>query len=451
MTIEMTSGKSMKIVRADSMDAAGLTSLLARPAMEAGDELRQVVSGIIESVRRDGDSALLEYGRRFDGREPVSLMATADELGAAADELDRGLLAAIDTAIETVGRFHQVGKPEDQCVETAPGVTCQVRWRALDPVGLYVPAGSAPLPSTAIMLGVPARLAGCRNIVLSTPPGADGRADAAVRAIAFKLGIDKVLVAGGAQAVAAMAYGTESVPRVTKIFGPGNRFVTEAKRQVAEHADGADMDLPAGPSELMVLADDSANPEFVAIDLLSQAEHGPDSQVFLVTTSTDLAQQVVAAIEQLLSRLPRVDTARKALAHGAILIVGRMDQAMTIANAYAPEHLIIACRNADDLCDEVHNAGSVFLGHYTPESLGDYVSGTNHVLPTGGWARSRAGLSVTDFMRRMTVQQATPEGLKQLGPAGATLAAHEGLDAHRLAIDLRLSSLTGGSTQGEAG
>jgi len=442
----MTIAAGMKIIRLDRIDPGELDRILARPAMEPDAELRQTVADIVQTVRRDGDAALLAFGKRFDGREPVSLLATADDLASAADELEPKLLAAIDTAIGTVGRFHQAGKPEDQTMETAPGVTCQVRWRALDPVGLYVPAGSAPLPSTAIMLGVPARLAGCRDIVLSTPPGADGRADAAVRAIAFNLGIDKVLVAGGAQAVAAMAYGTASVPRVVKIFGPGNRFVTEAKRQVAEFANGAAMDLPAGPSEVMVIADDSANPEFVAIDLLSQAEHGPDSQVFLVTSSASFAQQTSASVERLLETLPRADTARKALANGAILVVDRIDQAIEISNDYAPEHLIIACRDAGELCDGVHHAGSVFLGHYTPEALGDYVSGTNHVLPTGGWARSRAGLSVTDFMRRMTVQEATPEGLGNLGPAGACLAAHEGLDAHRLAIDLRLASLGRGES-----
>ncbi|TVQ29146.1 MAG: histidinol dehydrogenase [Wenzhouxiangella sp.] len=437
----------MNVIQANQLTDDALSGLLARPAMESGAELRQVVAAIVDEVRRGGDAALLACGERFDGRRPASLLATAEDLDGAASELDEELLDAIDTAIDTVRRFHAAGKPQDQIVETAPGVTCQARWRALDPVGLYVPAGSAPLPSTAIMLGVPARLAGCRNIVLATPPGPDGRADAAVRAIAKRLDIDTVLVAGGAQAVSAMAYGTESVPRVTKIFGPGNRFVTEAKRLVSESADGAAMDLPAGPSEVMVIADDSANPEFVAIDLLSQAEHGPDSQVFLVTTSPGMAEATNQALEALLERLPRADTARQALAHGAILVVDSLVRAVQLANDYAPEHLIISTRDADQLCDEITTAGSVFLGHYTPESLGDYISGTNHVLPTAGWARSRAGLSLLDFMRRMTVQEATPQGLKTLGPPGARLAAHEGLEAHRLAITLRLDALArdGGS------
>jgi len=431
----------MKIIPFKQLDERALEQLLARPAMESDQRLREQVAEIIATVRRDGDQALLDYARRFDGREPQSLIATGEDLASAEQALDADLIRAIETAMDTVRRFHAAGKPQDVEVETAPGVVCQARWRALEPVGLYVPAGSAPLPSTAIMLGVPARLAGCQQIVLATPPGRDGKADAAVRYIAHRLGIETVLVSGGAQAVAAMAYGTDSVPRVAKIFGPGNRFVTEAKRQAAEHAAGAAMDMPAGPSEVMVLADDSANPEFVAIDLLSQAEHGPDSQVFLVTTSQALADAVAAALDQQLASLPRADTARQALAHGAILLVDTLDQAVAISNRYAPEHLIIACRDAAGLGEQIDTAGSVFLGHYTPESLGDYISGTNHVLPTAGWARSRGGLSVSDFMRRMTIQQASPEGLRQLGPDGARLAAHEGLDAHRLAIELRLATL----------
>jgi histidinol dehydrogenase len=432
----------MRIINAGQVDDREIAELLKRPRLESDAELRQTVAEIIGEVRSRGDAALIDYGQRFDGHVPANLLATAKDLASAADLLDADLLAAIDTAIDTIGRFHQAGLPHDYDVETAPGVICQARWRALDPVGLYVPAGSAPLPSTAIMLGVPARLAGCRQIVLATPPGPNGRADPAVLAIAARLEIDTVLVAGGAQAIAAMAYGTDSVPRVTKIFGPGNRFVTEAKRQVSETAEGAAMDLPAGPSEVMVIADQSANARFIAIDLLSQAEHGPDSQAFLITTSEPLAVNVASEIESLLTRLPRAETARLALAHGAILTVETLDQAISLANDYAPEHLIIACERASELCADIVSAGSVFLGHYTPESLGDYISGTNHVLPTAGWARSRAGLSVTDFMRRMTVQEATPEGLKAIGPAGARLAAHEGLDAHRLAIELRLAALT---------
>lgn len=431
----------MTIVEWKALNAAERERLLARPALETTDELRANVAAIIQTVRAGGDAAVLDYGRRFDGREPAALLATDDGLASAKDELDPQLIAAIDKAIDTVTRFHEAARPRDYQVETAPGVTCQARWRALDPVGLYVPAGTAPLPSTAIMLGVPARLAGCRRIVLATPPGENGRADAAVRYIAHRLDIDTVLVAGGAQAIAAMAYGTESVPRVVRVFGPGNRFVAEAKRQAAQDPAGAAMDLPAGPSEVMVIADATAEPDFVAMDLLSQAEHGPDSQVFLVTDSGAFGDRVIASLERLATKLPRAETAWQALAHGAIITVDQLDQAVAVANDYAPEHLIIATDHADVLCEDIISAGSVFLGHYTPEALGDYISGTNHVLPTGGWARSYAGLSLTDFMRRMTVQEATPEGLCNLGPDGARLAAHEGLDAHRLAIQLRLDKL----------
>ncbi len=437
----------MKIVSAHDLDQAALMDVLARPVMETNAELRQTVANIIAEVRARGDDAVKDFGERFDGRPPASLLATVDDLAAASDGLDASLLEAIDTAIDTIGRFHAAGKPQDLAIETADGVTCQARWQALDPVGLYVPAGSAPLPSTAIMLAVPARLAGCRQIVLATPPNANGRADAAVLAIARKLDIDTVLVAGGAQAVAAMAYGTESVPRVAKVFGPGNRFVAEAKRQVSESADGAAQDLPAGPSEVLVIADDAANPAFVAMDLLSQSEHGPDSQAFLITNSAAFAEQVNQSLYRLTPRLARAETARIALGHGAIIVTDSLDQAVDISNAYAPEHLIISTRDPHALCDMTTSAGSVFLGHYTPESLGDYISGTNHVLPTGGWARSIGGLSITDFMRRMTVQEATPAGLKKLGPPGARLAAHEGLDAHRLAITMRLESLEAESGQ----
>jgi len=294
------------------------------------------------------------------------------------------------------------------------------------------------LPSTAVMLLVPARLAGCREIVLATPPNAHGRADDAVLYVAEKLRLDRVLVAGGAQAIAAMAYGTESVPTCAKLFGPGNRFVAEAKRQVALDVAGAAQDLPAGPSEVLVIADDSANPEWVAIDLLSQAEHGPDSQVLLVTDSERLAEAVEAEIERLLGSLSRAETTAKALQYASIVQVSSMTEAIEVSERYAPEHLIIQTHNADAVAERIRSAGSVFVGHHTPESLGDYISGTNHTLPTGGWARTTSGLAVVDFMRRMTLQSATPAGLKAVGRSGARIAAHEGLDAHRLAIELRL-------------
>lgn len=424
----------MKTVNWNGLDEAGRNAVLARPEMETGAELQRIVADIVSNVRDRGDAAVSEYTRRFDGVTPPMLWQET----AGHAPLDPDLDAAIDRSIETVRTFHAAGRPKDYSLETAPGVMCSMRHLALDPVGLYVPAGSAPLPSTAVMLLVPALLAGCRSIVLATPPDANGLADDAVLAVAAKLGLDKVLIAGGAQAIAAMAYGTETVPACTKLFGPGNRFVAEAKRQAAADVDGAAQDLPAGPSEVLVIADDSANPEWVAIDLLSQAEHGPDSQVILATDSQALAEAVDGKLEKLLGRLSRGETTAKALEHAAIVLVNTIDDAIEVSERYAPEHLIIQTRDADAVADRITTAGSVFVGHYTPESLGDYVSGTNHTLPTGGWARTASGLAVVDFMRRMTVQAASAAGLRELGPAGARLAAHEGLDAHRLAIELRL-------------
>jgi histidinol dehydrogenase len=429
----------------DAANDTGLGALLARPKLESSQALAETVSQIIASVRAGGDRAVSDFGQRFDAHPAEALWASETEISQAKYKLDDDLIDAIDTAIATIEKFHALGLPTSYTTETAPGVTCQAQWRALDAVGLYVPAGSAPLPSTAIMLGVPARLAGCRQVVLATPPGADGRADPAVLMIAERLGISQVLVAGGAQAVAAMAYGTETVPPVVKIFGPGNRFVTEAKRQVSLDIDGAAMDMPAGPSEVMVLADDSADAQFVAADLLSQAEHGPDSQALLVTDSRALAEAVAGQIDALLPKLARADIATTALTHARALVVPSIDQALAVANRYAPEHLILASDRAEDWVAKITTAGSVFVGHNTPEALGDYISGTNHVLPTGGWSKVYAGLSAADFMRRMTVQQATVAGIAALGPKGARLAQHEGLGAHQLAIELRINKPRGGS------
>ena len=425
----------MKTVTWAALGAAGQEAVLARPRIESDAELDAIVGEIIAKVRANGDAALLDYSRRFD-RAPVAALwqATADRAA-----LDPALEAALYRAIDTVRAFHEAGKPQDYEVETAPGVTCRMRYLALDPVGLYVPAGTAPLPSTAVMLLVPARIAGCREIVLATPPDARGRADDAVLYVAAKLGLERVLVSGGAQAIAAMAYGTGTVPACAKLFGPGNRFVAEAKRQVALDVDGAAQDLPAGPSEVLVIADDSADPEFVAIDLLSQAEHGPDSQVLLVTDSAALGRAVEAEVKRLLATLSRAETTAKALQHASIVLTSSIDEAIEVSERYAPEHLIIQTREADAVAERIRTAGSVFVGHHTPESLGDYISGTNHTLPTGGWARTTSGLAVVDFMRRMTLQRASRTGLAELGPPGARIAAHEGLDAHRLAIELRLS------------
>jgi len=436
--MDVSMNRPMNRVDWNELDEAGRAAALARPEMETGAELRSRVAGILADVRRRGDAAVADYTRRFDGVEPASAWQPTAERAPLPDDLQR----AIDRAIETVHAFHAAGKPRDYAVETAPGVECRMRYLPMNPVGLYVPAGSAPLPSTAVMLLVPAVLAGCRDIVLATPPGRDGRADDATLAVAARLGLDRVYVAGGAQAIAAMAYGTETVPACAKLFGPGNRFVAEAKRQAAADVDGAAQDLPAGPSEVLVIADGTANPEWVAIDLLSQAEHGPDSQVVLVTPSAALAGRIGAEVGRLLGRLERAEVTANALEHAVIVQVSDLSQAVEVSERYAPEHLIIQTAEADAVADRITTAGSVFVGHHTPESLGDYVSGTNHTLPTGGWARTTSGLAVVDFMRRMTVQRATPEGLAELGPAGGRLAAHEGLDAHRLAIELRLEGGT---------
>ncbi len=441
---------AIESVTGSPKDNPRLASLLARPRMETAEALSSTVAAIVAEVRAGGDRALQALGQRFDQTPADQIWASPEEIAAAESRLDSDLIDAIDTAIDTIGRFHAAGLPSGYEVETAPGVVCQALWRPLDAVGLYVPAGGAPLPSTAIMLGVPAKLAGCKQVVLATPPGPDGRPDPAVLMIASRLGIERVLVAGGAQAIAAMAYGTETCPKATKLFGPGNRFVTEAKRQVSLDIDGAAMDMPAGPSEVMVIADETANPDFVACDLLSQAEHGVDSQVVLLTPSETLAQGVVASLAHFLPSLGRADVAKQALAHARMLVVDDLDHATLIANEYAPEHLILAGDAAEQWVAGIQTAGSVFVGHHTPEALGDYISGTNHVLPTGGWAKVYAGLSVSDFMRRMTVQQASAEGLRNLGPKGARLATHEGLDAHRLAIDIRLNALDQTASKGGA-
>ncbi len=427
----------MKILVWNDLEADARRRVLARPKLETDRALRAQVSDIIDRVRRDGDDALRALAAQLDRVRLDSVWADT----ATAVTLDRTLTEAIDTAIANVHAFHEAGTPRGWALETSPGVHCSARYVPLSPIGLYVPAGSAPLPSTAIMLAVPARIAGCRTLVLATPPNRNGQADPAVLAVARQLGIRRVLLAGGAQAIAAMAYGTQTVPACLKVFGPGNRYVAEAKRQVAEDPNGAAQDLPAGPSEVLIIADGGTDPALVAMDLLSQAEHGPDSQVFLLTDSDTLATAVQDALAAALATLPRRETAAIALENGAIIRVNDLTEAIELSEDYAPEHLLIQTANADRIAGQIQKAGSVFVGRWTPESLGDYVSGTNHTLPTGGWARSLSGLSTSDFMRRMTVQSATPAGLKTLGPAAARLAAYEGLDAHRQAVEMRLDRL----------
>lgn len=431
----------MQIINWQELDETRRRELMQRPALAESFTRENTVADIIRSVRERGDASLRELTARFDGVDIKAFRASQDDIAAAGHKLAPEVRDAIDQAFETIRRFHQPSGRAEYAVETAPGVQCRRVVRPLRSVGLYVPGGTAPLPSTVLMLGVPSQLAGCETRVLCTPPNAGGSVDPAILYAAQRCGIETVLRVGGAQAVAALAYGTKSVPRVDKIFGPGNSWVSEAKRQVAQDPDGAVCDMPAGPSEVLVIADTNANPEFVAADLLSQAEHGPDSQVVLLSPSMTLVSNVRDAINRQLALLPRVAIARQALAAGRLIVVADLDVALDISNQYAPEHLILNVDAAESLLPRVANAGSVFLGAWTPESLGDYISGTNHVLPTYGYARQMGGLSVADFQKSFSVQTATSAGLEQLGPSAIALARAEGLEAHARAVGLRLQSL----------
>lgn len=434
----------MRLVDWSSLDAAGREQVLRRGTAAAGPEVSAGVAAILEQVRSGGDAALRELGLRYDGVVPDNLLVPEVEIRAAVASLPVELREAIAEAAGRIRAFHEAGMQQDYAVTTADGVECRRVVRPIRRVGLYVPAGSAPLPSTALMLGVPAQLAGCPEIVLCTPPGRDGRPDATVLAAAAECGITTVVVAGGAQAVAAMAYGTESVPRCDKIFGPGNAWVTEAKRQVSTAEGGPGVDLPAGPSEVVVIADRGADPEFVAADLLSQAEHGPDSQVLLLTDDPELARAAVAEVERQVEDLPRADIARKSLASSTAVVAPDLAEAFEISNDYAPEHLILALREPEEWLDRVERAGSVFLGDWSPETLGDYCSGTNHVLPTAGAARWTGGVNVASFQIAMTVQRVTPQGLATTGPCAVTLSEAEGLHAHQRAVTRRLQRLGSG-------
>ena len=421
-----------------TLDKAGRQLFLRRPAVGDDAVIREAVQKIVADVKEGGDEALRALTARLDGVEIADLRVSEEEMQAASASLSRSAIAAIDVAIANVRRFHEAQRPSDIAVETMPGVRCERVSRPIDAVGLYVPAGTAPLPSAAVMLAVPAVIAGCRKRSVCTPPRPDGLADPAVVVAASRAGVTDIFKVGGAQAVAAMAYGTVSIPKVAKIFGPGNAWVTCAKSVVSSDPDGAAIDMPAGPSEVLVIADDSASPEFVASDLLSQAEHGTDSQVVLVTTSTRLADAVEDQVEQQLQSLSRAEIARGSLQHARVVIVEDLDTAIAVSNRYAPEHLILQCADARALLPAVSNAGSVFVGRWTPESVGDYCSGTNHVLPTYGYARSYSGLSLDQFMRGMTVQELTRDGLAGLSEAVVTLAGLEGLDAHAAAVTRRL-------------
>ncbi len=427
----------MNVLDWNTLDADAQAQALTRPVQTVAVQTRDAVADLIEQVRSKGDLALREITARFDGVTLESFEVSEAEFSAAEMAVPAELRIAMQQAAARIDVYHRAGMAQPYSVETAPGVVCEKIIRPIGRVGLYVPAGSAPLPSTALMLGVPARLAGCREVVLCTPPRKDGTADPAVLVAARLTGVHKVFKIGGAQAIAAMGLGTESVPSCDKLFGPGNSFVTEAKQQIAQ-AGAAAIDMPAGPSEVLVIADAGANPAFVAADLLSQAEHGPDSQVILLSDDAAFIAAVQAEVEAQVAQLVREGIARQALAASQLIKVASTEQAFAISNRYAPEHLILALREPRRWLECVEAAGSVFMGDYTPEALGDYCSGTNHVLPTAGAARAYSGVSVASFQNQISVQAASAEGIAAIGPCALTLARAEGLGAHANAVALRL-------------
>ncbi|MCC7200336.1 MAG: histidinol dehydrogenase [Gammaproteobacteria bacterium] len=428
------------------LDREARHDLLRRPAQRDQEELMASARRIVEHVRQQGDAALIELTERHDHVHLTAIAVTEAEFTEAATALTPNEKRAIERAIGTVRAFHAAQRLPPLSVETVPGVLCERIEVPLASVGMYVPAGTAPLPSTAIMIGVPAEIAGCGVRVMCTPPRRDGRADPAVLYTARACGVTHVFKVGGAQAIAAMAYGTATVPKVDKIFGPGNAWVTAAKLLVSMDPEGAAYDMPAGPSEVLVIADESAHAEFVAADLLAQAEHSVDAQVILVTTDREVAHGVQRELEHQLERLARGEIIRAALASSRAILVDTLETAFEVSNQYAPEHLIIQVERARSWLPRVRHAGSVFLGALSPESMGDYCSGTNHVLPTYGYARAFSGLSLADFSRRITVQELTEEGIRDLGPVAQTLALMEGLDAHANAVTVRLARLAKGQS-----
>ena len=419
-------------------DKARWADLLKRPVMNTED-LFDTVRSVINRVKAEGDRAVLAYEEQFDKVQLASLAVSEEEWVEADSLIDEELKQAIRLAKQNIETFHAAQRFEGKKVTTSAGVTCWQKAVPIEKVGLYIPGGTAPLFSTVLMLAVPAKIAGCGEIVLCTPPGRDGKVHPAVLFAAKVAGVSRIFKAGGIQAIASMAYGTESVPRVYKIFGPGNQYVTAAK-QLVSLRDVA-IDMPAGPSEVEVLADETANPAFVAADLLSQAEHGVDSQAILITTSESLQQAVKAEVERQLELLPRKEIASKSLANSKLILVRSLDEAIELTNAYAPEHLIIETADYLSVAERVVNAGSVFLGHLSPESAGDYASGTNHTLPTNGYAKAYSGVSLDSFIRKITFQEIQPEGIRHIGPAIEVMAANEHLDAHKNAITVRLKAL----------
>lgn len=427
----------MKTYQYSDLSAAEKATLTKRPKLDFSS-IFKTVEPILRNVADKGDSAIIELTKRFDGAEIDSVTIDPNDFPVA---LDVEVLKAIDTAFDNIYKFHEAQKQPELKLETMPGVLCRRVSRPIQKVGLYVPGGTAVLPSTAMMLAIPAMIAGCDEIVLATPPKKDGSISQEILYIAQKAGIKTILLAGGAQAVAAMAYGTESVPKVDKIFGPGNQYVTAAKMILQNSEAQISIDMPAGPSEVLVIADDTANAAYVAADLLSQAEHGADSQVVLVATSDFDMEKLEQELANQLKALPRAEFARKALDHSFSIVVRSPGEAFIFSNDYAPEHLIVNIKNAENYTEQIINAGSVFFGQYTPESVGDYASGTNHTLPTYGYARMYSGVNLSSFMKSVTMQTLTEEGIRNIGPAVETLAQVEGLEAHKNAVSIRLRDL----------
>lgn len=412
--------------------------MLERPHRDAS-ELRETVQTVLDQIRQYGDSAVKAFEEKFDKVRLDSLAVSEAEMAEAEGLVADDLKEALKLAHANIEKFHAAQKFEGEKVETAPGVVCWQKSAAIEKVGLYIPGGTAPLFSTVLMLATPAKIAGCKEIVLCTPPNRGGKVNPAILMAAKIAGVNRIFKAGGVQAIGAMAYGTESVPKVSKIFGPGNQFVMAAKQQVSLHE--VAIDMPAGPSEVAVVADDTANPVFVAADLLSQAEHGVDSQVILITNSEALAERVNEEVDRQLALLPRKEIAEKSLEYSKLIIVKDMDEVLEMTNEYAPEHLILAIKDYTSFADRVVNAGSVFLGNYSCESAGDYASGTNHTLPTSGYAKAYSGVNLDSFCRKITFQELTAEGIRSIGPAVERMAAAEQLDAHKNAMTVRLQSL----------
>lgn len=418
--------------------------LVSRPAVQNREAMKAKVRKLMKEVEKRGDSAVRTLTKRFDGVDLKNFEVTSAERKTALAQMSPTILKGMERAVRQIRTFHESQRTKPLRVETSTGLVCQRMSRPIGRVGLYIPGGSAPLPSTVFMLGVPSQIAGCSLRVLCSPPSKEGKIDPHILVAAELCGIDRIYKIGGAQAIAAMAYGTKSVPKVDKIFGPGNAWVTEAKMNAASDPNGAAFDMPAGPSEVLIIADDSAHPSFVAADLLSQAEHGPDSQVVLVSSDKNLIEQVFVEIDNQLASLPRKAIAKKSISKSLFIQTSDVNEAVEVSNLYAPEHLILQVREPHRLIDQIQNAGSVFVGPWSPESVGDYASGTNHVLPTYGYARAFGGLSLDSFLKYITFQELTPTALKDIGPVVQSLAEVEGLDAHSRAVGIRLEQLKRG-------